>query len=382
MTAQKLRIVGVSVVHIRPRSDAKFVNAATSMYSTLGERFEMVGIKRIAFEGAARYFSGLRSFRPNMERWRKVEILNPWGFRQRSRLSQEYLDSIQGQFDVAFQLHPLFNPSPNRNHKYVISTDSTYRINQRMWEPHVPKVSDREHDEWVELQRDTMRNAEALFPWSKFVAQSMIDDYGVDPAKIFVIGSSGNLPVKPLTKTDYSSQIALFIGYEFERKGGQYLLKAWEQVSRVLPNAKLIIVGPDVPSTPSPDSVKWMGRINDADILMKLYQDASVFVLPSLFEPYGHVLVEAMGNGLPVIGTNICAMPEIIDQGQNGLMVPPREPEALALALIDILRNPDKAKAMGSHAYEKMRADFTWDAVIDRMVKPLQQIPPLERASQ
>jgi alpha-maltose-1-phosphate synthase len=367
MSTQNLRLAGISVVHIKPRSDAKFVNAADALFGSLGKRFEMVAIQRIALEGMSRYLSAARTFRPDKERWKRLETLNPWAFRQRSELSQQYLDSLRGQFDVAVQLHPLFHPAPNGDHRYVITTDSTYRINQRMWPLHVPSVSDREHDEWVALERETIQGAAALFPWSRFAAQSLIEDYGADPNKVFVIGASGNLPIRPLTKTSYTSQTALYIGYEFERKGGLILLKAWEQVRRALPAARLIIVGPEQPDMPLPRGVEWRGRVNDDTTLISLYQSATVFTLPSLFEPFGHVLIEAMSNGVPVIGTNHCAMPEIITPGKDGLLVPPRDPDALAAALIEVLRQPDEAQHMGQNAYAKASRDYTWDAVVGRM---------------
>jgi glycosyltransferase involved in cell wall biosynthesis len=327
----------------------------------------MVATQRIALEGVNRYLSAARTFRPDKERWKRLETLNPWAFRQRSELSQEYLDSLSGQFDFAVQLHPLFHPAPKGDHRYVITTDSTYRINQRMWPLHVPSVSDREHDEWVALERETIQGAAALFPWSRFAGQSLIEDYGADPNKVFVIGASGNLPIRPLTKTSYASQTVLYIGYEFERKGGLILLKAWEQVRRALPAAKLIIVGPEEPDTPLPRGVEWRGRVNDDTTLISLYQSATVFTLPSLFEPFGHVLIEAMSNGVPVIGTNHCAMPEIITSGQEGLLVPPHDPDALATALIEVLRQPDEAQRMGQNAYAKASRDYTWDAVVGRM---------------
>ena len=64
----------------------------------------------------------------------------------------------------------------------------------------------------------------------------------------------------------------------------------------------------------------WAGRI-DRDALAELYRRATVFVLPSLFDAWGHVFVEAMGYGLPCIGTDCCAMPELIEDGISGRLV-------------------------------------------------------------
>ena len=89
--------------------------------------------------------------------------------------------------------------------------------------------------------------------------------------------------------------------------------------------------------------------------------------MPSLYEPFGIVFGEAMAHRCPCIGTNICAMPEIIDHGRTGFVVPPRDSVTLARHIVALLKEPAMAKQFGERGYQKYLADLTWDAVAGKM---------------
>ena len=93
----------------------------------------------------------------------------------------------------------------------------------------------------------------------------------------------------------------------------------------------------------------------------------ALFVLPSLYEPFGIVFAEAMSYKLPCIGTNTYAMPEIIDEGKSGYLVPIDDSTMLANRIISILKSPDTAKEMGNNGYIKYLQNYTWDAVVQKM---------------
>jgi glycosyltransferase involved in cell wall biosynthesis len=95
-------------------------------------------------------------------------------------------------------------------------------------------------------------------------------------------------------------------------------------------------------------------------------------VLPTQFEAYGQAVVEAMGHALPCVTTNVGALPELVDDGETGLLVPPREPEALAAALVGLLSDPERAERMGRAGYAKAVEHLTWRAVAERMAPHLE----------
>jgi alpha-maltose-1-phosphate synthase len=88
-----------------------------------------------------------------------------------------------------------------------------------------------------------------------------------------------------------------------------------------------------------------------------------VFVMPSLFEPWGFVFNEAMASALPCIGTTVCAIPEIIDDQITGILVEPDSPQQLAAALVELLADPNKAERMGNAGLAAYRRTGSWDNV-------------------
>ena len=97
------------------------------------------------------------------------------------------------------------------------------------------------------------------------------------------------------------------------------------------------------------------------------YSKATVFVMPSIYEPFGIVFAEAMAHKLPCIGTNNCAMPEIISENKSGFLVPVEDSHILAKRIIEILKTPELAEEMGIYGYEKYRQNFTWGRVAEKI---------------
>jgi starch synthase len=204
----------------------------------------------------------------------------------------------------------------------------------------------------------------------------MISDYGCDPEQVVRVGFGTSLYERELQPRRWDGQVALFAGIQFARKGGPTLLEAWSRVVRELPGAELWIAGPrSGPPAQLPPGVKWLGYVSGRDALVDLYRRASVFVLPSIFDPYPNVLREAMGHALPCVGSDSGGIPEIIEAGETGLLAPVGEPEPLAQALIDLLGDPVRAERMGRAAHAGVVSSQTWDHVTARMA------PYMERAA-
>ena len=280
---------------------------------------------------------------------------------------------LRGSYDLIVQLHTMHTPGFYPHERpYVISTDNTYALSDRYYAPWAP-LRGRERRERLQLERQAFQRAAFLFPRSDWLRQSLIEDYGCDPARVIRVGGGSNIHVASLEGKRYDSQAALFVGYGFARKGGATLLRSWEFVRRRLPEAQLWIVGPQPPRAVELPGVRWFGHVTDRSVLSDLYARATAFVMPSVFEPWGHVFFEAMGHGLPCIGTDCCAMPEIITHGVTGLIVPPAEPEPLASALVALLGAPQLAERLGQQAYADVLYNHTWDNVVDRMAPYIEQ---------
>jgi glycosyltransferase involved in cell wall biosynthesis len=111
------------------------------------------------------------------------------------------------------------------------------------------------------------------------------------------------------------------------------------------------------------DRVIMAGYRDDVPALMHALD---VLVLPSIVEGFGYVLVEAMAAGKPVVATRASSIPEIVRDGETGLLVDTHAPEMLAGALIEMLDDPGRARAMGQRGREVMLETFTLEKMIDR----------------
>ena len=162
----------------------------------------------------------------------------------------------------------------------------------------------------------------------------------------------------------------LLVGNVFPRKGVEYLIRALQLLREN--NFKLHIVG-DTKKDPiyfqRTKTLINSGNLNEKIIfhgffsgekLNRLYCLADVFVFPSLWEGFGMVLLEAMQFKLPIIASNVAAIPELVKDGYNGLLVPPGDPESLSLAIKKLIENPEMRKEMGERGYQKA-SSYTWD---------------------
>jgi glycosyltransferase involved in cell wall biosynthesis len=99
------------------------------------------------------------------------------------------------------------------------------------------------------------------------------------------------------------------------------------------------------------------------DAVAREIREADILVNPSLSETFGMALVEAMASGVPVISTRVGGMPEVIEDGVTGLLIPPDDPASLAHAIQALLRDPARRQAMGAAGRERALNHYTWEAV-------------------
>lgn len=363
MTTSSIRILGLTLEDMGQFRSQRGKN--TGLFAALSRRFDVVGFVQPALPAWKKYLDKLRY--PADPLLRMQKRFTPETFRQRIAIAEQKLRKWDGYYDVIVQLHLQIGPgSLTQKRAYVIHTDNAFMITERYYPLWAPQKG-RQREEWISLEREIFQNAAFMFPRSEFLRRSLIDDYGCDPRRVIRVGGGANLKMASLDNKPYDSRIALFVGMDFERKGGLILLKAWETVHKQYPKAQLWIVGPKSRSTPAVTGVHWFGRVHDREMLAQLYRQATLFVMPSVFEPWGHVFFEAMGHGLPCIGSACCAMPEIIQDGVTGLLVPPADPEMLAEALLSLLGDPERAEIMGCRAHSGILQGHTWDDVVSRM---------------
>jgi glycosyltransferase involved in cell wall biosynthesis len=115
------------------------------------------------------------------------------------------------------------------------------------------------------------------------------------------------------------------------------------------------------------DRTLFLGAVANKD-MPALYRAADISVLPSLAEATSIAGLEAMASGVPLVGTRVGGIPTIIEDGATGMIVPPRDPGAMAIALGALIDNPDLRHRMGAAARAKVEREFTWNVVAGRTI--------------
>jgi glycosyltransferase involved in cell wall biosynthesis len=194
--------------------------------------------------------------------------------------------------------------------------------------------------------RRLFRGAARLVPWSRWAAGSLMRDYRVPADRITVIPPGADTERwRPGPRRDDGAVRLLFIGGNFDRKGGRLLLE-WFQRSDDARRCELHLVTRDAVS---PASNVVVHRLeNNSDELIALAQSCDIFVLPTLADCFSIASVEAMAAGLPVVVSDIGGIGDIVADGENGFLVPPRDREALAAALRPLVHDGAMRWRMGA----------------------------------
>jgi glycosyltransferase involved in cell wall biosynthesis len=316
--------------------------------------------------------------------WKEYWLHTPFAFDHVSRLAGDAVRRHRP--DVVLQAGVLFGPGLPPRAPYHLYVDHTRAIAERYPEhPLLPRPLPPD-PEWRARETRVYLGARAIFSMSAFAARSLTEDYGVDPGRVHVVGAGPNVrpdllagvrpDAAPPARPPREPAI-LFVGRLFAVKGGADLLEAFRAVRASRPHLRLWLVGQSAPS-PLPEGAIFHGPL-DGPALAGLYARASIFALPSLREAFGLAFVEAMSFGLPVVGTRVEAIPEVVAEGETGLLVPPGDPAALASALAALADDPARAARMGAAGRERAAARFGWDRTAGRMLSVLRAAAPLPR---
>jgi glycosyltransferase involved in cell wall biosynthesis len=203
------------------------------------------------------------------------------------------------------------------------------------------------------------------------------------PHKVFPIGifskSIDDIQKKlSLTPDKKDPKQILFLGRLAGNKGCDYLVKAMPRVLEKFPDTKLVICGDGEEKAHILDlvtqfnigkSITFLGTAT-FDKLVELYYTSIAYIFPSInrLEAFGIVQLEAMANYTAVVASDIPGPNAVMEVGRSGLLVPKQEPEALAQAIIQILADPEKAKAMGKRGRELVETKYNWKTIVAQIV--------------
>lgn len=208
----------------------------------------------------------------------------------------------------------------------------------------------------------------------RMISRYFADRYRIIPNGIdYPFFASEAPPIPELM--DHKRNI-LFVGRQEKRKGLPYLLEAYRKLKPEMPDTRLVIVGPDggiraacmrYVEQHQIQDVNFVGLVPYED-LPRYYRSADVFCAPNTgHESFGIILLEAMAAGAPIVASDISGFRDVLDHGKHGLLVPPKDSDALASAIKNVLSNEDAAEAMAAAGPPHAR-QFSWDEVSSQVL--------------
>lgn len=202
------------------------------------------------------------------------------------------------------------------------------------------------------------RRCAGLLPWSAWAARSMVEDYGVPPHKVHVVAPG--IDLKQWVSgpgNDSGRPRILFVGGDFERKGGPLLLDVYRRHFRDECDLHLVTRAA-IAAEPGVHVHNDLGL--DDPRLREMYRACDVLVIPTLADCFSMAALEAMACGLPVVISAVGGIPEIVVDGETGMLITPGRGDSLLGALRAVLASPTAARRLGSAG--RRRAEQRFDA--------------------
>lgn len=228
------------------------------------------------------------------------------------------------------------------------------------------------------IDKFTSRWTDKIVVISKAIKNTLVEREKISSEKIKVIYNGidlSNFGVENKREKDSIPRVGI-VGRLHPDKGHRYFLEAAAQIIKKEPKIEFLIVG-NGPLRKELEALSnelglsgkviFAGECRD---ILKIISSLDILVLSSLEEGLGNVLLEAMACGRPVIATEVGGVPEVVLDGETGILVPPKSPDTLAQATLKLLMNQAMAKEMGRAGRRRVEKYFT----IDRMAKETEEV--------
>jgi len=368
-------IIGSGMIGRDPFSRKAWSGISYQVFSRLGDQNCLHRAFGVEVAPLRKWLLMLRHIHPNRELWR-----------QHYYMSRSYRDSLTDaikrrlspdDFDHDFFILGAMYDVP----RLVAGRSLCFsyhdgNLAQQLKSPYrLKNISSKRIDEALSFERRVYERTDRILAMSEYLRRSFVEDYGISPSRVAVVGAGVNLDIPdPVPDKQYDTKQILFIGENFARKGGPLLLRAFREVLVVHPDARLHIVGPREFHSSEPTAGVichgFLNKSSPADIarLNELFRVCSVFVLPSLYEPFGIAALEAMVHQIPAVVTGAWALEEMVTPGITGEHVAPGSLDDLVDRLRVLLGNPDLLQRMGNAARAATLARYTWPQVVSRII--------------
>ena len=220
------------------------------------------------------------------------------------------------------------------------------------------------------------QNCAGIFTMSNWLKCYMVQNMGICENKVHHVGGGCSVDVSLIDATRKTGNKFLFVGKDWQRKNGDLVVNAFEKLSELYPEMEpeLYIAGPvsPPPSVIKKKGIHFLGLLPYNE-LAQYYNLCDYFVMPSNFEPYGLVFVEALIFGLPCIGKDCYAMPEFIQDGENGYLIQDNDVDQLVRAMKKLLLNGSTISDFVKKKHDFYVNEYSWDSVANRILKVMKK---------
>ncbi len=226
-------------------------------------------------------------------------------------------------------------------------------------------------------RRLARQSAHRIIVHGNALKEMMVEKDGTPASKIRVVPHGNFLHYLDWGDPDVpeDDRTVLFFGRIWPYKGLEYLIRAEPYVAQALDGVRIVIGGEGedfrryADMMVHPDRFEVHNEFVARDEAANIFRRASVVVLPYIEASQSGVLAMAYTFGKPVIVSNVGSIPEVVDHGETGLIVPPGDEKALAEAIVSVIGDPGKRREMGRKAFEKATTDLSWDNIAGQTVR-------------
>ena len=228
-----------------------------------------------------------------------------------------------------------------------------------------------------------------LFVHGNALKKILVEKYHISGRKIHVI-PIGEHEVAPFVRFKQEGQEpdglrVLFFGRIHRYKGLDCLIQAEPLITREVPDARIVIAGTGEDFGRYEEAMAGRSAFEVYNYRIpyeegaRLFQQASVVVLPYLEASQSGVIPTAYGFRRSVVVTDVGSLPEVVDDGKTGYIVPPHDPAALASAVVSLLKDPAACRRMGEQGYTKLKTDMAWSTITRSLLTVYSELAPVPR---
>lgn len=366
-TPSQLSLIGYGLPS-DPRTMSGYAQSLHATLSGLGRVREEYTIKQLRPMDIVR-----GAFRFRNDSRHRAEIRRAWLWSENGcrLLSERLKREIQRRNDPGpfLQIGTLARLGDSLGPQYMW-TDMTIAQARRAKSFAVGELSPSSLDAAERVQTRSLAEAAGVFVNCQWAADSVVADCGVPSDKVHVVYAGGNLEFSEASSNHRREAEILFVGRDWERKGGPLLVEAFTRVRKKFSDAQLTVAGCK-PAKRIP-GMKVIGpldvrRPTERKALQDLFLRATCLGHPAGFDPFPNVLIEAAWAGLPVVTISTGSRGEAVLDGETGYLVADADADQLAEAFIRVLSDRDSAREMGRLARERAQDLFSWERIAERI---------------